>query len=203
MKPAAIYARVSSDKQREENTIASQTAALIAFADEQQFEVPKEWVFEDDGYSGAILIRPGLERVRDLAAEGLIQAVLVYAPDRLSRRYAHQILLIEELARAGVETLFVHAPRGSTPEDELLVQFQGMIAEYERAQILERSRRGKRHRARAGEISVLSGAPYGYHYIRKSEEGPASYAVIEPEARVVRHVYESYTVEDRKSTRLN
>ena len=75
MKTAAIYARVSSDKQREENTIASQTAALVAFAREQQFEVPQEWVFEDDGYSGASLIRPGLERVRDLAAEGLIQAV--------------------------------------------------------------------------------------------------------------------------------
>src|SRR6476646_5884872 len=92
MKTAAIYARVSSDKQREENTIASQTAALITFAREQQFEVPQEWVFEDDGYSGASLIRPGLERVRDLAAEGLIQAILVYAPDRLSRRYAYQIL---------------------------------------------------------------------------------------------------------------
>src|ERR1700680_2141735 len=194
MKTAAIYARVSSDKQREENTIASQTAALVAFAREQQFEVPQEWVFEDDVYSGASLIRPGLERVRDLAAEGLIQAVLIYAPDRLSRRYAHQILLIEELARAGVETLFVRAPRGSTPEDELLVQFQGMIAEYERAQILERSRRGKRHRARAGEISVLSGAPYGYRYVRKSEEAPATYAVIETEARVVRHVYDRYTV---------
>src|ERR1700737_3436407 len=195
MKTAAIYARVSSDKQREENTIASQTAALIAFAGEQQFEVPREWIFEDDGYSGASLIRPGLERVRDLAAEGLIQALLVYAPDRLSRRYAHQILLIEELARAGVETVFIRAPRGSTPEDELLVQFQGMIAEYERAQILERSRRGKRHRARQGEVSVLCGAPYGYRYIRKSEHAPASYAIIEAEADVVRLVYDCYTVQ--------
>ena len=114
MKSAAIYARVSSDKQREENTIASQTAALVAFAREQQFEVPQEWVFEDDGYSGASLIRPGLERVRDLAAEGLIQAILVYAPDRLSRRYAYQILLIEEFARAGVETLFARAARFDT-----------------------------------------------------------------------------------------
>src|SRR6266853_3599756 len=195
MKTAAIYARVSSDKQREENTIASQTAALVAFAREQQFEVPREWVFEDDGYSGASLIRPGLERVRDLAAEGLIQAVLIYAPDRLSRRYAHQILLIEEFARAGVETLFVRAPRGSTPEDELLVQFQGMIAEYERAQILERSRRGKRHRAQSGEVSVLSNAPYGYRYIRKTDEAPAAYVVDEAEARVVQRVYEMYTVE--------
>ena len=195
MKSAAIYARVSSDKQKEENTIASQTAALVAFAREQEFEVPREWVFEDDGYSGASLLRPGLERVRDLAAEGLIQAVLVYAPDRLSRRYAHQILLIEELARAGVETLFVRAPRGSTPEDELLVQFQGMIAEYERAQILERSRRGKRHRARQGEVSVLSGAPFGYRFIRKTDHSAAYYQIDEEQARVVRRIFELYSIQ--------
>src|SRR6267378_3802366 len=194
MRMAAIYARVSSEQQREANTIASQTASLLEFAQGHDLEVPKDSVFEDDGYSGATLERPGLERVRDLAAEGQIQAVLAYAPDRLSRKYAYQILLIEEFARNGVETLFVKAPQGATAEDQLLVQFQGMIAEYERAQILERSRRGKRHRARAGEISVLSGAPYGYRYIRKSEEAPASYAVIETEAHVVQQVYESYTV---------
>ena len=152
-------------------------------------------MFEDEGYSGATLERPGLERVRDLAAEGQIQVVLAYSPDRLSRKYAYQILLIEELARHGVETLFVKAPQSATAEDQLLVQFQGMIAEYERAQILERSRRGKRHRARSGEVSVMSGAPYGYRYIRKTDDAPASYAVIEAEARVVQRVYEMYTVE--------
>ena len=195
MKMAAIYARVSSEQQRDEHTIASQTAALIEFAKSHELEVPKEWVFEDEGYSGATLERPGLERIRDLAAEGQIQAVLAYAPDRLSRKYAYQILLIEELARHGVETLFVKAPQGASAEDQLLVQFQGMIAEYERAQILERSRRGKRHRARSGEISVMSGAPYGYRYIRKTDEAPASYAVIDAQARVVQRVYEMYTVE--------
>jgi site-specific DNA recombinase len=195
MKMAAIYARVSSEQQREEHTIASQTAALIEFAGNQNLEVPKEWVFEDEGYSGATLERPGLERVRDLAAEGQIQFVLVYSPDRLSRKYAYQILLTEELARHGVETRFVKAPQTATPEDQLVVQFQGMIAEYERAQILERSRRGKRHRARAGEVSVMSGAPYGYRYIRKSEDAPAAYVEIEAEARVVQRIYEMYTVE--------
>ncbi len=194
MRMAAIYARVSSEQQREEHTIASQTSALIEFARTQALEVPKAWIFEDEGYSGATLERPGLEQVRDLAAEGQIQAVLVYAPDRLSRKYAYQILLIEEFTRQGVEALFLKAPQSATAEDQLVVQFQGMIAEYERAQILERSRRGKRHRARAGEISVLSGAPYGYRYIRKSDEALASYAVIEAEARVVQHVYELYTV---------
>src|SRR4030095_11268887 len=88
MKMAAIYARVSSDKQKEENTIASQTAALVAFAREHGYDVPGEWIFEDEGFSGASLVRPGLERLRDLAAEGQIEAVLVYAPDRLSRKYA-------------------------------------------------------------------------------------------------------------------
>jgi site-specific DNA recombinase len=192
---AAIYARVSSEQQREENTIASQTASLIQFAQGHDLEVPKEWVFEDEGYSGATLERPGLERVRDLAAEGQIQVVLAYSPDRLSRKYAYQILLMEEFARQGVETLFVRAPQGASAEDQLLVQFQGMIAEYERAQILERSRRGKRHRAQTGQISVMSGAPYGYRYIRKSDEAPAAYTVWEDEARVVRRVFEMYTVE--------
>src|SRR5215510_14500649 len=148
----------------------------------------------DRGYSGATLERPGLERVRDLAADGQIQVVLAYSPDRLSRKYAYQILLIEEFARHGVETLFVKSPQGNSPEDHLLVQFQGMIAEYERAQILERSRRGKRHRAQAGEVSVMGGAPYGYRYIRKTSEAPARYETDAAEAEVVRLVYDTYTV---------
>jgi len=195
MRSAAIYARVSSNKQKEENTIASQTVALRQFAQHHGFTVPDEWVVEDEGYSGATLIRPGLEKVRDLAAEGQIDALLVYSPDRLSRKYAYQVLLIEELARHNVQTLFVKAPQTATPEDQLLVQFQGMIAEYERAQILERSRRGKRHRALQGVVNVLCGAPFGYRYIRKSDRGPASYEIIEAEAAIVRMVYEQYTVQ--------
>ena len=195
MKAAAIYARVSSDRQKEEKTIASQTAALTEFACKEGYDVPREWIFEDEGVSGASLVRPGLERLRDLAAEGQLEAILVYSPDRLSRKYAYQILLTEEFARNGVETVFVKAPKSDTPEDQLLLQFQGMIAEYERAQILERSRRGKRHRARQGQVSVLSGAPYGYRYVRKSEETAAYYEVIETEADVVRLIYRRYTME--------
>ena len=159
-KVAAIYARVSSDRQKENHTIASQLVALTHYAEAHGYQVPVEWRFQDEGYSGATLLRPGLEAVRDLAAAGHLQAVLVYSPDRLSRKYAYQVLLAEELSRCGVELVFLQAPSGTTPEDQLLVQFQGMIAEYERAQIAERSRRGKRHRARQGSINVLSGAPY-------------------------------------------
>jgi len=192
-KPAAIYARVSSDRQKEQHTIGSQTAALIEYAQANGYTVPPEWIFQDEGYSGAILVRPGLETLRDLAAEGQISTVLVYSPDRLSRKYAYQVLLAEELSRCGVELVFLKAPAGASPEDQLLVQFQGMIAEYERAQIAERSRRGKRHQAQQGLVNVLSGAPYGYRYVRKSDHSAAYYEVIEKEAQVVRLVFEAYT----------
>jgi len=195
MKAAAIYARVSSERQREEQTISSQTAALKEMAQTQSWMVPPQWVFEDEGYSGATLVRPGLEQLRDLAAEGQIEAVLVYAPDRLSRKYAYQVLLIEELARCGVDVVFVRSPKAQTPEEHLLLQFQGMIAEYERAQIAERTRRGKRHRAKAGTVNVLSGAPYGYRYIPKSDTAEAYYQVLDAEAEVVQAVFQRYTQE--------
>lgn len=192
-KTAAIYARVSSDRQKENQTITSQTAALKEYAAAHGYVVPAEWVFEDDGYSGASLIRPGLEAIRDLAAQGQIEAVLAYSPDRLSRKYAYQVVLSEEFARYGVSLVFLKAPSGETPEDQLLVQFQGMIAEYERAQIAERTRRGKRHKAQQGTVNVLSGAPYGYRYVKKSDNADAYYEVIEAEAGIVRMVFESYT----------
>src|SRR3989475_11758337 len=129
---SAVDARVTAEQERKGNTIASQPLSLIEFAKSHDLEVPKEWVLEDEGYSGATLERPGLERVRDLAAEGQIQVVLAYSPDRLSRKYAYQILLIEEIARHGVETLFVKSPQSATAEDQLMVHIQRMIAEYER-----------------------------------------------------------------------
>ncbi len=196
VKVAAIYARVSSDRQKEEQTIASQTAALIERAEQEGYTVPRQWIVEDEGYSGAVLVRPGLDRLRDLAHEGQIQALWVYSPDRLSRKYAYQVLLVEEFVRHGVEVLFVRSPQAQTPEEELLLQFQGMIAEYERAQIAERTRRGKRHRAKAGSVNVLSGAPYGYRYIRKNQTSEAYYQVLEHEARVVRSVFDLYTQDD-------
>jgi len=195
MKTAALYARVSSERQKEEQTIGSQTEALKEYAKTNGYTVLPEWIFQDEGYSGAILKRPDLERLRDLAAEGQIETILVYSPDRLSRKYAYQVLLMEEFARQGVETIFIKSPSASTPEEHLLLQFQGMIAEYERAQIAERTRRGKRHRARSGSINVLSGAPYGYRYVKKSETCAAYYNIIEEEAATVRDVYQWYTEE--------
>ena len=158
--------------------------------------VPDDWIFEDDGISGATLVRPALERLRDLAAQVHIDVLLCYAPDRLARKYAYQALLIEELARIGTEVRFLKGAKAETPEDELLLQFQGMIAEYERAQIAERTRRGKAHRAKEGLVNVLSHAPYGYRYIRKTQDSQARYEIVESQASVVRQVFKRYTEEN-------
>src|SRR5260370_601690 len=112
MTSAAIYARVSSARQKEQETIVSQTEALRAHAGQLGLDVPEQWVFEDDGYSGASLVRPALEALRDLVAQVPVDVVLCHSPDRLARKYAYQALLIEEPARAGTSVVFVKAPRG-------------------------------------------------------------------------------------------
>jgi site-specific DNA recombinase len=200
---AAIYARVSSDRQRREQTIQSQTAALRELAGARGLLVLDDLVFEDEGFSGASLRRPALERLRDRAVEGRFEVLFCYAPDRLARRYAYQVLLLEELQRAGVEVIFAKEPeRSGTPEDELMRQFQGMIAEYERAQIAERCRRGKLHRARSGAVSVLARAPYGYRYVKKSEHADAFYEIDESEAPVVREIFRRYLHEGESIGRI-
>ena len=192
MTSAAIYARVSSARQKKDETIGSQTAALREHAAQARLDVPEEWVFEDEGHSGATLVRPALEALRDLAAQGCLDVVLCYSPDRLARKFAYQALLLEEFARAGVRVEFVKGPRGDTPEDQLLVQFQGIFAEYEKAQLAERYRRGKAHRARTGSVNVLSGAPFGYRYVRKTDLCGAAYEVIEGEAALVAEMFRRY-----------
>jgi len=192
MTTAALYARVSSKRQAKDQTIGSQTAALRVHAVQNRLEVPEGWVFEDEGHSGATLVRPALEALRDLAAQGCVDVVLCYSPDRLARKFAYQALLIEEFARAGVRTEFVRGPRGDSPEDQLLVQFQGMFAEYEKAQLMERYRRGKAYRARSGSVNVLGGAPFGYRYVRKTPEAGARYEVIEHEAVLVAEMFRRY-----------
>jgi len=187
----ALYARVSSEQQATAQTIASQVAELRARITADGLVIAEEEVFLDEGYSGATLVRPALERLRDRAAGGGIERLYVHSPDRLARRYAYQVLLMDEWQRAGVEIIFLNRALGQTPEDALLLQVQGMIAEYERAKILERSRRGKRHAAQAGAVSVLSGAPYGYRYVTKYDGGgKARYEILLDEARVVRQVFD-------------
>ena len=187
----ALYGRVSSEQQAEAATIDSQVAAIQQRIIEDGLTLAAEMHFLDEGYSGATLIRPALERLRDLAAIGAIDRLYVHSPDRLARKYAYQVLLLDEFQRCGVEVIFLNHPLGKTPEEDLLLQVQGMVAEFERAKILERSRRGKLHAARQGSVNVLSGAPYGYRYVSCREgDGEARYEVVLEEARVIRLMFE-------------
>jgi site-specific DNA recombinase len=191
----AIYARVSSDPQAG-GTIASQVAALEARVIQEGLRLEPDHRFIDDGYSGATLIRPALERLRDAIAAGAIDRLYVHSPDRLARRYAYQVLLIDEFQRAGIEVAFLNRPLGRSAEDDLLLQVQGMIAEYERAKILERSRRGKKHAASSGSVNVLAGAPYGYRYLdRHVGGGEARYEILDDQAQVVRQIFHWVGVE--------
>ncbi len=186
----AIYARVSTESQEARGTIGSQVEALRHKMAELGHEIVREYT--DDGYSGARLDRPGLDALRDGAEAGQFEQVWCLTPDRLARSYAYQILVTDEFARHGVPVLYLDAPPlKDDSEATLLVQVQGVIAEYERAKIAERNRRGKLYRARAGEI-VYRLVPYGYRRIPRSPAGPSHLEIYEPEAVVVRRIFDDF-----------
>src|ERR1700722_1873345 len=186
----ALYARVSSEQQAEANTIASQVAELRRRIAADGGVLDDDACFLDDGVSGTTLLRPALERLRDQVAHGALDRLYVLAPDRLARKASYQALLIDELSAAGVELVFLNHALGKSPEDDLLLQVQGVIAEYERAKIMERARRGKLHAARQGSVNVLVQAPFGYRYVTIQEGGgQARYEVIPEEARLVRQLF--------------
>jgi site-specific DNA recombinase len=185
----ALYARVSTAHQEQEQTIASQVAALEHAATTRGLTVAAARHYLDEGYSGSYLARPGLDALRDAAADGLLDRVFVYCPDRLARNFVHQQILLEELTARGVAVDFVEHPIGERPEDRLLVQMQGVIAEYERTKILERTRRGRLHKVRAGQIPPFTRAPYGYA-IHRTPAAPHGIVVVEEaEAAHVRAMY--------------
>ena len=163
---AAIYARVSTDRQEQEQTILSQLAALRAYAEDKGYEVVREFV--DDGLSGTTLARPGLDAIRDALQSGDFSAVLFHSPDRMARKALYQGILLEEIERAGVKADFLNYAVDDTPESKMLLGMQGLFSEYEHAKIAERTRRGKLHWANEG---VLVGGlkPYGYRFVKRTD----------------------------------
>jgi site-specific DNA recombinase len=149
---AALYARVSTERQGRDQTIDSQLTALQAWAAMNGHVVGEDHIYRDEGLSGSRLDRPGLDRLRDAARDGAVEVIGVLSPDRLARKYAYQVLLLEEFRRVGCTVVFLHHPISDDPNDQLLLQIQGAIAEYERAVLAERFRRGKLQRARAGQV---------------------------------------------------
>jgi site-specific DNA recombinase len=184
----ALYARVSTRIQEKKGTIGSQIAALRNYASEHKFVIAEEYICCDDGYSGAFLARPGLDRLRDGAQAGAFDAALVLSPDRLSRKYAYLILILEEFERFGTEVIFIEHPLSDDPHSALLIQIQGAVAEYERAKHAERYRRGKLYRARQGEVFWHT-VPYGYRRIARCGNAAAHLVINEQEAEVVRNIF--------------
>jgi site-specific DNA recombinase len=198
MKAIAIYARVSTTQQEQQGTIQSQLAALMAYATAQGWAIAPEHTYTDEGYSGARLDRPGLERLRDAAWQGELDAVLILVPDRLARQYAYQYVVVEELERAGCRVIFVNEPLANTPEHRLVREVQGLFAEFERTALQERSRRGKLHAARLGRFFTGAG-PYGYTYLKAQDGQPGHCVISEAEAIIVRQMF-SWLIEEQLST---
>lgn len=187
----ASYSRVSSQRQTDEMTIDSQVDDLRVRGNRDQFPVDASFEYIDDGYSGSELMRPALERLRDHIAASMIDRLYIHSPDRLARKFAHQAILLEEFRKHGCEVIFLNQDGlPDSPETTMLIQMQGMFAEYEREKILERTRRGRRYSATKGNVSVFGRAPYGYNYLRKCAQHAARWEVDAATGPMVKVMFE-------------
>lgn len=198
MKIAAIYARVSSERQQQQETIASQLAALREYAEAHDYQVSPQHIYQDDGCDSRTLDRPALDRLRDAVAQGQLEAILMLEPDRLTRKYAYQYLVVEEFERAGCQVVFTKSGFGATPEQRLLREMTSVFAEYEHAQITERCRRGRLYRARQGQLWMKE-APYGYTYLPRTENCPGKLLINQTEAEVARNIF-AWLINEQLST---
>ena len=193
----ALYARVSTQRQAQADGVAQQLDRLQAHAASQGWTVVAENIFRDDGYSGASLKRPGLERLRDRAALRHLDRVLITAPDRLARHYVHQVLLLEEITATGCQVEFLDRPMSRDPHDQLLLQIRGAVAEYERSLIAERMRRGRLRKLQAGLLLPWTRPPYGYRVDPDRPRDPAGVRCDEAEAAAVAEMFAWYGEEGR------
>jgi len=193
----ALYVRVSGHRQVQTQTIEQQLERLQSHSQSQGWQWQDEHVFRDDGYSGASLKRPGLDRLRDQVARATFDLVLITAPDRLARKYVHHMLLLEELERAGCRVEFVDRPMSQDPHDQLLLQIRGAVAEYERTLIADRMRRGRQQKFRAGTLLPWSRPPYGYRLNPDRPRDPTGVRGEEAEAACVAEMFACYVREEQ------
>lgn len=189
---AAIYARVSTPRQARDRKTDQQVARLEHYAEQKGWALDGERVYLDEGHSGASLNRPGLDALRDTAAMAEFEVVLVAAPDRLARKYVHQVLLLEELQGRGCRVEFLERPMSQDPNDQLLLQIRGAVAEYERTLIAERMRRGRLAKLRAGQLLPWMRVPFGYRTDPERPRDPAGLRMEEYEATIVRQMFAWY-----------
>ncbi len=186
IKLIATYARVSTSHQEEQQTIKNQQVSLKEFAEKNNYTIIEEYI--DDGWSGDILARPALDKLRQDAKNKVWEAILIYDPDRLARRYSYQELIMDELKETGIEVLFITVPAPKNSEDKILHGVRGLFAEYERAKISERFRLGKLRKVKEGHI-LVSEPRYGYDYIPKQNDKHGYYKINTEEARVVKMIF--------------
>ncbi|WP_437660371.1 recombinase family protein [Sorangium sp. So ce1182] len=184
-----MYARVSTGRQEQERTIESQVAAIDQHVAAMGATIDPKHRYLDDGWSGETLRRPGLDALRDAVAQEHLDAVVMYDADRLARRFVDQQVVLDELARKGVELIFVHGGVARTDEERMALSMRGVFAEYERAKILDRTRRGMLHRARSGAPPGWANPPYGYRYLPGARHEAGTVLVEECEASVVRQIF--------------
>lgn len=188
----AIYVRVSTQQQSQTQTIEQQLERLQHYAKTKNWQIQPEQIFRDDGYSGARLKRPGLDQLRDDVAMAKFERILVTAPDRLSRNFVHQTLLVEEFQSRGVQVEFLERPMSDDPHDQLLLQIRGAVAEYERTLIAERMRRGRLQKLQAGTLLPWTHPPYGYTSSLEHPRDAAGVKINTAEAAVVCEIFNSY-----------
>lgn len=189
---AALYVRVSTPGQAQAQTIEQQVTRLCAAVQQRGWTLEERHVYRDEGYSGVSLNRPGLDALRDQAALAAYEVVLLTAPDRLARKYVHQMLVIEELQQHGCRVEFLDRPMSEDPHDQLLLQIRGAVAEYERALITERTRRGRLAKVRAGQLLPWSRPPFGYRSDPEHPRDPASLRLDPYEATVIARIFAWY-----------
>lgn len=200
MMNVAIYARVSSDTQAKEGTINSQIDALRQEAQAKGLNILHECL--DDGVSGTTLERPGLDHLRELSSEGLIEGVLILSPDRLSRKQVHLLLLMEEFSKRNIQVVFTNQKFDNTPEGNFMLQIQGAVSELEKAKMLDRLRRGMKYAVEKKGQVIGSNTPYGYRFVRKTETTPAHWEVDPREAEIVRLVFDLYVNKNLKGVEI-
>src|SRR5256884_3343377 len=189
---AAVYARVSTTRQAQAQGIEQQLDRLRAEVAGRGWQLDDQHAYRDDGYSGARIGRPGLDRRRDHAALAELDVVVVAAPDRLARNYVHQVLLIDELAGHGCRVEFLDRPMSADPHDQLLLRIRGAVAEYERTLITERMRRGRQARLRAGTLLPWTRPPFGYRLDPERPRQPAGVRLEPAEAALVAELFAWY-----------
>lgn len=191
----AIYARVSTLHQAQAQTIEQQLTRLHAYAAEHGWAVSDDHIFRDDGRSGASLNRPGLDQLRDVVRSGAIDRVLVTEPDRLARNYVHQMIIMDELEHNSCLVEFLDRPLSDDPQDRLLLQIRGAVAEYERTLIGDRMRRGRQAKYHAGTLLPWTSPPYGYRLNPDRPRDPTGLTIDPAEAAVISQIFAWYAEE--------